>query len=776
MNTNSILLPLIPLRGITIFPNMVIHFDIGREKSIASLEEAMLQEGKIFLVTQKDPEVELPTEKEDMYSIGTICKIKQILKLPKGATRVLVEGIERARLLEVEEKDNYLRGDIEKISESEKNVETNEDLAFRNQLGKAFAAYIHATEGDNSKVLQMMGNEENLGKVTDLIAAYIQLEDEKKQLILEAIDVHERIEKLLVFIDEEIQIVEIEKEIGNKVKSKLDRTNREYLLREQIKVIQEELGEDEEKREVNKYINALRKLRIPKEVREKADYELSRLKTSNSGDGNNIRNYLDWIVALPWNKSTKDSFDIEKASMILDEEHYGLEEVKERILEYLAVKQYTKSLKGPILCLVGPPGVGKSSIAKSVAKSLNKKFVRISLGGIRDEAEIRGHRRTYIGAMPGRLVYALKEAKVNNPLILLDEIDKLSGDYKGNPADALLEVLDQNQNKTFRDAYMEVAIDLSNVLFITTANSLDTIPRALLDRMEIIQVSGYTYEEKFHIAKNHLINRSMEEYGIDEKTIKISDNTIKEIVNGYTRESGVRTLERQVNKVIRKSITELIKSKKKSLTVSSSKLEKYLGPVVFEFENDDKKDKVGVVTGLAWTAYGGDTLPVEVAVMKGNGKLELTGQLGSVMQESAKAAYSYVRSNCDKYDIPADFYKKNDVHIHVPEGAVPKDGPSAGVTLVTALVSALSKKQVKGNIAMTGEVTLTGRVLAIGGVKEKCLAAHRIGIDTIILPKENKKNVDEIPSSIKGKLNLIFADNVEEVLQNALIGVDKSDN
>ena len=776
MNTNSILLPLIPLRGITIFPNMIIHFDIGREKSIASLEEAMLQEGKIFLVTQKDPEVELPTEKEDMYSIGTICKIKQILKLPKGATRVLVEGIERARLLEFEEKDNYLRGDIEKISESEKNVETNEDLAFRNQLGKAFAAYIHATEGDNSKVLQMMDQEKNLGKVTDLIAAYIQLEDEKKQFILETIDVHDRIEKLLVFIDEEIQIVEIEKEIGNKVKTKLDRSNKEYFLREQIKAIQEELGEDEEKREVNKYINALRKLRIPKEVREKADYELSRLKTSNSGDGNNIRNYLDWIVALPWNKSTKDSFDIEKASMILDEEHYGLEEVKERILEYLAVKQYTKSLKGPILCLVGPPGVGKSSIAKSVAKSLNKKFVRISLGGIRDEAEIRGHRRTYIGAMPGRLVYALKEAKVNNPLILLDEIDKLSGDYKGNPADALLEVLDQNQNKTFRDAYMEVAIDLSNVLFITTANSLDTIPRALLDRMEIIQVSGYTYEEKFHIAKNHLIKRAMEEYGVDEKTIKISDNTIKEIVNGYTRESGVRTLERQINKVIRKAITELIKSKKKSLTVSSNKLEKYLGPILFEFENDDRKDKIGVVTGLAWTAYGGDTLPVEVAVMKGNGKLELTGQLGSVMQESAKAAYSYVRANCDKYDIAADFYKKNDVHIHVPEGAVPKDGPSAGVTLVTALVSALSKKQVKGNIAMTGEVTLTGRVLAIGGVKEKCLAAHRIGIDTIILPKENKKNVDEIPSSIKGKLNLIFADNVEEVLQNALIGVDKSDN
>ena len=776
MNTNSILLPLIPLRGITIFPNMIIHFDIGREKSIASLEEAMLQEGNIFLVTQKDPKVEAPAQKEDMYSIGTICKIKQILKLPKGTTRVLVEGIERATLLEFEEKDNHLRGVIEKISESEKNVENNEDLAYRNQLGKAFAAYIHSTEGDDSKVLKMMEQEKDLGKVTDLIAAYIQLEDEKKQLILETINVHERIEKLLVFIDEEIQIVEIEKEIGNKVKSKIDKSNKEYFLREQIKAIQEELGEDEEKREFNKYNEQLKKLKMSKEVKEKVEYELSRLKLSNSSDGNNIRSYLDWVVALPWNKATKDSFDIEKASGILDEEHYGLEEVKERILEYLAVKQYTKSLKGPILCLVGPPGVGKSSIAKSIAKSINKKFVRISLGGIRDEAEIRGHRRTYIGAMPGRLVYALKEAKVNNPLILLDEIDKLSADYKGNPADALLEVLDQNQNKAFRDSYMEVPIDLSNVLFITTANSLDTIPRALLDRMEIIQVSGYTYEEKVHIAKNHLIKKAMEEYGVDENIIKISDNTIKEIVNGYTKESGVRSLERQINKVIRKAITELIKSKKKSLTISSNKLEKYLGPSMFEFENDEKKDKVGVVTGLAWTAYGGDTLPVEVAVMKGNGKLELTGQLGSVMQESAKAAYSYVRANSEKYGISPEFYKKNDIHIHVPEGAVPKDGPSAGVTLVTALVSALSKKKVKGSIAMTGEVTLTGRVLAIGGVKEKCLAAHRIGIDTIILPKENKKNVDEIPSSIKGKLKLIFADNVEEVLKNALIGVDKSDN
>lgn len=776
MNIDSILLPLIPLRGITIFPNMIIHFDIGREKSIASLEEAMLQEGKIFLVTQKDPEVELPNKKEDMYSIGTICKIKQILKLPKGITRVLVEGIERATLVTFEEKDNYLRGVVEKISESEKEVESNEDLAFRNQLGKAFASYIHVTEGDDGKVLQMMEQEKNLGKVTDLIAAYIQLSDEKKQLILETINVHERIEKLLVFIDEEIEIVKIEKEIGNKVKSKLDKSNKEYLLREQIKVIQEELGEDEEKNEYNRYSNEIKKLKMPKEVREKAEYELSRLKSSNSGDGNNIRNYLDWMISLPWNKSTKDSFDINKSSEILEEEHYGLEDVKERILEYLAVKQYSKSLKGPILCLVGPPGVGKSSIAKSIAKSINRKFVRISLGGVRDEAEIRGHRRTYVGAIPGRLVYALKEAKVNNPLILLDEIDKLSGDYKGNPADALLEVLDQNQNKTFRDAYMEVDMDLSNVLFITTANSLDTIPRALLDRMEVIQVSGYTYEEKFHIAKKHLVKRALKEYNVDEKTIKISDNTIKQIVNEYTRESGVRNLDRQINKVIRKAITDLIKSKKNSIIVSQNKLEKYLGPVIFEFEDKEKEDKIGVVTGLAWTAYGGDTLPVEVAVMKGNGKLELTGQLGSVMQESAKAAYSYVRANSKKYNINEEFYKKNDIHIHVPEGAVPKDGPSAGVTIVTALVSALSKKKVRGDIAMTGEVTLTGRVLAIGGVKEKCLAAHRIGIDTIILPKENKKNADEIPSSIKGKLNLLFADDVKEVLEAALIGVDENDN
>ena len=777
MNSESILLPVIPLRGITIFPNMIIHFDIGREKSVASLEQAMLKDGNIFLVTQKDPNLELPEDKNDIYSIGTICKIKQILKLPKGgATRVLVEGIERAEVIDFIVNETFLECNVKKILDKESDVEDKEDTAFKNQLIKAFDEYIYATECDESKVSSLIDQENNLSKISDLVAAYMQLSDEKKQIILETIDVHERIEKLLIFIEEEIQIVQIEKEISNKVKTKIDKSNKEYFLREQIKAIQQELGEDEQAREVSKYVSYLRKSKLSKQVKEKAQYEIDRLLKANSGDANYIRNYLDWLIALPWGKATKDSFDIDKVSKVLDDEHYGLQEVKERILEYLAVKQYTKSLKGPILCLVGPPGVGKSSIAESIADSLNRKFVRISLGGIKDEAEIRGHRRTYIGAMPGRIIYALKEAKVNNPLILLDEIDKLSNDYKGNPADALLEVLDLNQNKTFRDSFMEVDIDLSNILFVTTANSLETIPRALLDRMEIIEVSGYTYEEKFNIAKKHLLKRVMKECNVDESKIKISDNAIKEIINGYTRESGVRSLEREINKVVRKSIIELIKSKKESIKISSNNLEKYLGPIIYEFENKEKEDKVGVVTGLAWTAYGGDTLPVEVAVMKGNGKLELTGQLGDVMQESAKTAYSYVRANSDKYNISEEFYKKYDIHIHVPEGAVPKDGPSAGVTMVTALVSALSNKKVKGNVAMTGEVTLTGRVLPIGGVKEKCLAAHRIGIDTIILPKENKKNVNEIPPSIKSKLNLIFADKVEEVLQNALIGVDISDN
>ncbi|MDU2672233.1 MAG: endopeptidase La [Clostridium sp.] len=775
MEKSQITLAVIPLRGITIFPNMIIHFDVGREKSIAAIEEAMKENGEIFLVSQVDPEIEDPT-KDDVYFIGTISKIKQILKMPKGITRVLVEGIERAEIIDIVDEEKFMKANIVKIEDENVKVDDAKESAYRNLLTKSFNQYIEAAEVEGNKAPLIITKEEGLSKVTDLVASFIELEDDKKQEILETLDVYERIEKLILYITEEIEIINIEKSIGNKVKDKVDKANKEYFLREQVKVIQEELGEDEEKNEIENYKEKLAKLKLPKVVREKAEYELSRLKTSNSGDGNNIRTYLDWIVALPWNKSTKDTFNIEKAEEVLNSEHYGLEEVKERILEYLAIKQYTKSIKGPILCLVGPPGVGKSSIAKSVANAVNRKFARISLGGVKDEAEIRGHRRTYIGAIPGRITYALKEAGASNPLILLDEIDKLSQDYKGSPADALLEVLDPNQNMSFRDSFMEVDIDLSNVLFITTANSLDTIPRPLLDRMEVIEISGYTYEEKFNIAKNHLIPKVLKEHNLDRNTIKISDSVIKEIVNSYTMESGVRTLERQINKVIRKAITDLIKSNSKSITISAIKIEKYLGPKIFEYEKIDKEDKIGVVTGLAWTAYGGDTLPVEVSVMKGSGKLDLTGQLGSVMQESAKASYSYVRANANKYGIPEDFYKENDIHIHVPEGAVPKDGPSAGVTMTTALVSALSNKKVRSNVAMTGEITLTGRVLAIGGVKEKCLAAHRIGIDTIILPKENEKHVNKIPKSVKSKLNLIFADKIDKVLENALIGVENNDN
>ena len=775
MEKSQITLAVIPLRGITIFPNMIIHFDVGREKSIAAIEEAMKENGEIFLVSQVDPEIEDPT-KDDVYFIGTISKIKQILKMPKGITRVLVEGIERAEIIDIVDEEKFMKANIVKIEDENVKVDDAKESAYRNLLTKSFNQYIEAAEVEGNKAPLIITKEEGLSKVTDLVASFIELEDDKKQEILETLDVYERIEKLILYITEEIEIINIEKSIGNKVKDKVDKANKEYFLREQVKVIQEELGEDEEKNEIENYKEKLAKLKLPKVVREKAEYELSRLKTSNSGDGNNIRTYLDWIVALPWNKSTKDTFNIEKAEEVLNSEHYGLEEVKERILEYLAIKQYTKSIKGPILCLVGPPGVGKSSIAKSVANAVNRKFARISLGGVKDEAEIRGHRRTYIGAIPGRITYALREAGASNPLILLDEIDKLSQDYKGSPADALLEVLDPNQNMSFRDSFMEVDIDLSNVLFITTANSLDTIPRPLLDRMEVIEISGYTYEEKFNIAKNHLIPKVLKEHNLDRNTIKISDSVIKEIVNSYTMESGVRTLERQINKVIRKAITDLIKSNSKSITISTIKIEKYLGPKIFEYEKIDKEDKIGVVTGLAWTAYGGDTLPVEVSVMKGSGKLDLTGQLGSVMQESAKASYSYVRANANKYGIPEDFYKENDIHIHVPEGAVPKDGPSAGVTMTTALVSALSNKKVRSNVAMTGEITLTGRVLAIGGVKEKCLAAHRIGIDTIILPKENEKHVNKIPKSVKSKLNLIFADKIDKVLENALIGVENNDN
>ncbi|NFO34046.1 endopeptidase La [Clostridium botulinum] len=777
MIQNLYTLPLIPLRGLTIFPNIVAHFDVGRKKSVAAVEEAMLNNEEIFLVTQKDPEIEDP-EREDIYDIGTLCKIKQILKMSDNTIRVLVEGVKRGKVVEYVADDNeYIEGSIELIDQE---IEVNEELeAYIKLLDEDFIDLLKLSDDNYVDIIRSTEPLDDPSGFVDIIASYSVTEDDVKQEVLETIDIKKRIELVLTRVKIETEILKIQNKLSKKVKKHIDEEQKQFYLREQLKAIQEELGmDDEEKKEINKYETLLNKTKLPKQVKEKAQYELSRLKStsSSSSEGNLIKSYLDWVFNIPWNKQTKENIDIIKAREVLDNEHYGLEDVKDRIIEYLAVKQISKNSKGPILCLVGPPGVGKTSIAKSIAHSTNRKYSRISLGGMKDEAEIRGHRKTYVGAIPGRVAYALKDAKTMNPLVLFDEIDKISSSYKGEPSDALLEVLDSEQNKTFRDNYLELDMDLSKVMFIATANSLETIPRALLDRMEIIEVSGYTYEEKFNIAKNHLIPKVFDEIGIKYDKVEFKEDAINEIIEGYTRESGVRGLERNLNSIIRKALAEMLSENILNITIDKNKVEKLLGKRKYEFEKIDKEDKIGVVTGMAWTAYGGDTLPVEVMAMKGSGKLELTGKLGDVMKESAKAAYSYVRANADKFQIEENFYKNKDIHIHAPEGAVPKDGPSAGVTMVTALVSALSGKKVKHNIAMTGEVTLTGRVLPIGGLKEKSLAAFRAGIDTIIIPKENEKDIEKIPNSIKNKLNIIPVSQVNEVLKNALIGEDTNEN
>ena len=776
MKEDKLILPLIPLRGLTVFPNMVIYFDVGREKSIEAVEKAMAGDQKIFLAAQKDIEIDNPSE-DDIFNIGTICEIKQIVKMPKNTIRVLVEGIERAKMDEFFDKEELLEASIEKI-EIDNEID-HEFEALSRKLKDDFFEFLDITASSGINGVDLFDNleeEKDLNKVTDLISSYALIKQEDKQDILQTLDLKKRIEKLIFYVKQEIEVAKIEKRIGTKVKKKLDKGQREYYLREQMKVIQEELGEDDDnKKAIIEFEKLINEKKLPNQVKEKAQYEISKLKASSpySQDGGVTRTYLENLLDMPWGEFTEDTLNIKDARKVLDKDHYGLKDVKDRILEYLAVKQISNSLRGPILCLVGPPGVGKTSIAKSVATSLNRKFVRMSLGGVRDEADIRGHRRTYVGAIPGRIVTGLKEAKSMNPVFLLDEIDKLGMDFKGNPADALLEVFDNEQNKTFRDHYLEVDVDLSEVMFITTANSLDGIPRPLLDRMELIEVSGYTYEEKFRIAKKYLVPKVLKEHGVDNKIITISDSALKLIIDSYTRESGVRNLQRQIANVIRKGIKDIIEKDKKNLNISTKLVEKYLGPKIFSYEEIDKEDKVGVVTGMAWTAYGGDTLPVEVMVMDGKGRLELTGQLGDVMKESARAAYSYVRAHMKELGIKDEFYSKKDIHIHAPEGAVPKDGPSAGVTMTTALVSALTGKKVKHNVAMTGEITLTGKVLAIGGLKEKCLAARRVGIDTVIVPKENEKDVIKLPKIVKDSLNIILADKIDDVLENALVGVEK---
>ena len=769
MENIKIKLPLIPLRGMTVFPSMITYFDIGRKLSAGAVNEAMNKGSYIFLIPQKDDDVEEP-KIEDLISIGTVCEIKQIVNLPDGTKRVLVEGIRRAKLISFDINEEFISGEIEDVIEE--NLDDLEIVALIREIKDEFGLFLKLTAGPLREMIGSFNETSNPDKLVDMVCSYILIDEQDKKEILEILDVKERLEKVLLHIKNEKEIVVLEKKIKAKVSKNTDKSQKEYYLREQLKIIQEELGEDDEdKKAVEEYQKKLKNKKIPLYVKEKAKYEISRLiAASGSGQESSvIRTYLDTLFDLPWGKYKNELIDIKRAKEILNSEHYGLLDVKERVLDYLAVKKLSKNLKSPIICLVGPPGVGKTSIAKSIANSLNKDFVRMSLGGIKDEAEIRGHRKTYVGAMPGRVVEAIKTAGTMNPVFLLDELDKMASEYKGDPASALLEVLDPEQNSSFRDHYLELNLDLSEVTFVATANSLDSIPTPLLDRMEIIEVSGYTYEEKFNIAKKYLIPKLFKEHNLSDKKLKISDSSIKEIVNYYTRESGVRSLNRVLAKLIRKAIRQLVETDRERLNISTKMISKYLGPRVYSYD-ELGEDKVGVVMGMAWTAYGGDTLPVEVSIMDGTGKLELTGKLGDVMKESAKAAYSLVRSNYDKFGIKdKDFYKNKDIHIHVPEGAVPKDGPSAGVTMTTALVSVLSGRLVKHNVAMTGEITLTGKVLPIGGLKEKCLAASRVGIKTIIIPYANEKDLKDIPSNIKSGLNIISAKEIETVLENTLI-------
>ena len=764
-------LPLIPLRGLTLFPYMVLHFDVGREKSIQALDAAMMENQEILLVTQKDARLEEPGP-DDIYEVGTVCTIRQLLKLPGNTVRVLVEGNARGRVLAMEQTEPYFRAKLEEI-ETIADVSEAEKEALVRSVKEAFDDFIKMSGNMPPEALITMEDMDDSNRFSDMVSAYMNLKLDEKQELLEAVSLKKRLEKLLVLIKDELEILKIERKIGSKVKSNIDKSQRDYYLREQIRAIQEELGEeDETQKEITRYKNRINKAKLPKEAKERALYELDRLKNSGpySSEGGIIRTYIDWILDLPWNQSTKDNNDITRAREILDAEHYGLKDVKDRIIEYLAVKATKDSIRGPILCLVGPPGVGKTSIAKSVAHALERNFVRMSLGGVRDEAEIRGHRRTYLGAIPGRIIYGMRQAKSNNPLFLLDEVDKMAQDFRGDPADALLEVLDSEQNNTFRDHYLELEYDLSKVMFITTANNLDTIPRPLLDRMELIEVSGYTYEEKLNIAKRHLVPKQLKEHGLDKKEIKFTDEAIKTIIDGYTLESGVRNLERSIASVIRKGIARLLETKRKTMTINPAVVEDFLGHPRFTYDKADQEDKIGVVTGLAWTPYGGDILPIEVQVMEGSGKLELTGSLGEVMKESAKAAYSYIRSHAKEFQVPEDFYKTKDIHIHVPEGATPKDGPSAGITMATAMASALGNKKVSHEIAMTGEITLTGRVLPIGGLREKSLAAYRAGIRKIIIPKKNEVDLEKIPASIKAEMTFVPVTTISEVIHEAVLG------
>lgn len=763
-------LPAVALRGMVILPGMIAHFDVSREKSIKAVEACMMEEQKIFLVTQKDVEQEDPAQ-EDLYRIGIIAEVKQVIKLQNNIVRILVEGKERAELSSFLDHPDYLLAEVVCFDETEEELTGEVQMAMVRGIQETFERYGAVNKRLGKELQRQVRENTELEKLMDQLANNLPVGYEEKQKILEAVSLTERYEVLMALLLKEIEIIAIKNEFQAKVKERVDKNQKEYILREQMKIIREELGEDNTESDADHFLAELKQLKAGKEVKDKIRKEISRFKniSSSSSESAVSRGYIETLLELPWDKASKDNKDIKNAERILNEDHYGLEKVKERMLEFLAVRNLTKKGQSPIICLVGPPGTGKTSIARSVARALDKKYVRISLGGVRDEAEIRGHRKTYVGAMPGRIINGLRSAGVKNPLLLLDEIDKMSSDYKGDTASALLEVLDAEQNSKFRDHYVEIPVDLSEVFFIATANSLQDIPRPLLDRMEVIEVTSYTENEKAHIAREHLLGKQMERNGIRPDQLMVSNRALAKIIRGYTREAGVRNLERKLGEIARKAAREIYENDKKRVKITEQNLEKYLGKEKYSFDRKNDTDEIGIVRGLAWTSVGGDTLEIEVNIMPGKGEIQLTGQLGDVMKESAQAGLSYIRSVSEEYKIPKKFFQENDIHIHIPEGAVPKDGPSAGITMATAMLSAITKTPVRADVAMTGEITLRGRVLPIGGLKEKTLAAKNAGIKTVCVPKKNEKDIEEISAEIKKGLEIVYVEKLPEVLKVAFV-------
>lgn len=753
---------------------MVLHLDVGRKKSIAALERAMMEDQLIFLAAQKKVSLDQP-EPKDIYRVGTLAKINQMLKLPNGTIRILVEGLSRGEIVRYIEQDEEFIIEMNRLHDI--HGDPAEEEALMRSLLKQFSQYIKVSRKITEETFATVADIEEPGRLADMVTSHLSLRLKDKQRLLEMNDICERLKHLLKLIADEKKVLTLEKKIGQRIRSSMEKTQKEYYLREQLKAIQKELGETEGiQNEVEQLREKIEAARMPERVEEVALKELARYERvpQSSAESSVIRNYLDWLISLPWHAKTEDNIDIKHAKKILDEDHYGLEKVKERILEYLAVQKLTKSIKGPIICLVGPPGVGKTSLAKSIARAVNRKFVRMSLGGVRDEAEIRGHRRTYIGAMPGRIIQGMKKSGTINPVFLLDEIDKMSNDFRGDPSAAMLEVLDPEQNNSFSDHFIEEPYDLSNVIFIATANYINNIPAPLLDRMEIITIAGYTEVEKLHIAKEHLLPKQLRENGLEKGNLQIRDDALRKLIRRYTREAGVRELERQIATLCRKAAKMIVSGEKKRVIVTENTLESLLGKTLYRYGLMEKKDQVGTATGLAYTASGGDILPIEVSHYPGKGELTLTGKLGEVMKESAQAAFSYIRSRVEELNIEPDFHEKYDIHIHVPEGAVPKDGPSAGITMATALVSALTGRAVRKEVGMTGEITLRGHVLPIGGLKEKALSAHRAGITTVIIPAENEKDIDDIPKSVRDDLTFITVHHLDQVLEHALVEKDEN--